>query len=419
MQDFGDAIDKDPARERAGPLKGLVILDLTQMLAGPYCTMVLGDLGARVIKIESPAGDHSRNFARLDDGGDPKGYGGYFQSINRNKESIVLDLKTEAARDVFRRLVTHADVVVENFRAGVMDGFGLSYEALRDINPRLVYGTLRGFGDARTGKSPYSDWPAFDVIAQAMGGFMGITGEKDGKPQKSGPGIGDIVPGVFLSVGILAAVLNARETGRGQFVDIAMYDGVLAMCERIVFQHSYLGQVPGPEGSGHPIFAPFGIFPAKDGFVTVACPTNKFWRTLAVKMDRPELAEDPEYATEHARTRNRPKIDAMVGEWTGARTKAELADILGGHIPFGPVNNIADIAADPHIAARNMLATVMQPGAEPRAVQIANTPIHLSETPGGVTQRSPLLGEDSDRVLGEFGYSDDEIAALRADGVIA
>ena len=182
MQEFGDAIDKDPARERMGPLKGLVILDLTQMLAGPYCTMVLGDLGARVIKVESPAGDHSRGFTRLDDGGDPRGYGGYFQSINRNKESIVLDLKAEAAREVFRRLVQHADVVVENFRAGVMDSFGLSYEALSDINPRLVYGTLRGFGDARSGRSPYADWPAFDVIAQAMGGFMGITGEKGGKP---------------------------------------------------------------------------------------------------------------------------------------------------------------------------------------------------------------------------------------------
>jgi crotonobetainyl-CoA:carnitine CoA-transferase CaiB-like acyl-CoA transferase len=419
MTEPGDVIGKIPHAEPAGPLKGLVILDLTQMLAGPYCTMVLGDLGARVIKVESPAGDHSRPFARLPGDDDPRSFGGYFQSINRNKDSVVIDLKSDAGRDIVRRLAAKADVVVENFRAGVIDGLGLSYESLAAINPRLVYGTLRGFGDARTGESPYLDWPAFDVVAQAMGGFMGITGQKGGHPQKSGPGIGDIVPGIFLSVGILAAVLNARETGRGQFVDVAMYDGVLALCERVVFQHSYLGENPGPEGAGHPLFAPFGIFPAKDGFVTVACPTNKFWRILAAEMGRPELGEDARFATEMARAANRSDVDALVGEWTGARTKAELSARLGGKLPFGPVNRIVDIVADPHVAARNMLATVMQPGPAARPVRIANTPIHMSKTQGGVRARAPMLGEDSERVLAEFGYSDDEIAALRAAGAIA
>lgn len=207
-----------------GSLSDLRILDLTQMLAGPYCTMVLADQGATVVKIEPPEGDMSRGTGLYRDDDQARLLGGYFQSIDRNKDSVVLDLKTEAGKAAFLIMVQQADIVVESFRAGVMDRLGLSYETLREVNPRLVYGSLRGFGDPRTGASPYRDWPTYDVVAQAMGGIMAITGPDANSPTKIGPGIGDIVPGLFLACGLLAAVHHARRTGQGQMVDVAMID---------------------------------------------------------------------------------------------------------------------------------------------------------------------------------------------------
>lgn len=269
-----------------GALDGLTVVDLTQMLAGPYASMMLADQGARVIKVEPPGGDETRrtgphieNALRIEDGG----YGSYFASINRGKESIVLDLKQEAGKEVLLRLIESADVVIENFRAGVMERLGLGYEALAKVNPRLVYATLRGFGDRRSGASPYADWPAYDPVAQAMGGIMGITGSvPGGPPTKVGPGVGDILPAMFLSFGIASACWRAQRTGRGQFVDVGMVDSVLAVCERIIFQYSSTGVVPRPEGNGHPLLCPFGMFPAKDGFVSIGIPRDEFWRLYAV-----------------------------------------------------------------------------------------------------------------------------------------
>src|SRR5437764_3932873 len=230
------------------PLHGLRVVDLTRMLAGPYCTMLLADLGADVVKVEPPGGDGTRSTGPFAEDDELRAYGGYFQSVNRNKRSIAVDLKQEAGREVVARLAAAADVLVENFRPGVMERLGLGYESLAEANPRLVYAAVRGFGDPRTGDSPYRDWPAFDVTAQAFGGFMGITGPMPGQPQKAGPGIGDIFPATLAAPGVLAAVHHRRETGRGQFVDVAMYDGVLALCERIVYQHSYAGAVPSQQG---------------------------------------------------------------------------------------------------------------------------------------------------------------------------
>ena len=401
-----------------GPLDGVVVLDLTSMLAGPFATMVLGDLGARIIKIEAPFGDSVRSAARLPGDVDPKGFGGYFQSINRNKESLVLDLKTDAAKDVFRRMVTEADMVVENFRSGVMTRLGLSFEDLKEINPRLVYGALRGFGDARTGQSPYDHWPAFDVVAQAMGGLMGITGDQGGVPMKVGAGVGDTVPALFLAIGLVTALHAARESGEAQFVDVGMYDSVIAICERIIYQNSYSGEIPGPEGSGHPLLCPFGVFPARDGHVAIGCPRNNFWKILTQEMGQPELADDPRFLSNEDRVANRVEVEKAVSGWTRGLTKAELIDRLGGRVPLGPVNTAADIMADSHAAARNMLATVPQPGPNGRDVQIANTPIHFLNRETGVRRRAPTMGENSAGILADMGFDPDEIAALYRAGAV-
>ena len=400
-----------------GALAGLRVIDLTQMLAGPYCTMLLADQGATVIKIEPIDGDPTRGFGPFPADDTAHHFGGYFQSTNRNKQSIAIDLKSADGKALLRRLVKEADVVVENFRAGVMDRLGIGYESLATDNPKLVYATIRGFGDPRTGASPYVDRPAFDVVAQAMGGAMGITGPDAVTPMKIGPGVGDIFPAALAAFGIMAALHHARATGIGQFVDVAMYDSIVSMCERIVYQQSYTGKSPVPEGNQHPILCPFGTFPCKDGQVTVGCPRDSFWRELTDVMGQPELATDPRYATNHERLLHSAEVIGMVEAWTKARTKAEIALALDGRVPFGPVNTAADIYADPHIAAREMLVEVEHPGSA-KPVTIASTPIRLTVTPGGVHHRAPLTGENTDEVLGALGLGADEITSLKARKVV-
>lgn len=387
-----------------GALAGLRVLDLSQVLAGPFCTQMLADHGAEVIKIEPPEGDPARRFApfRADDA--ERAFGGYFQSINRGKKSVVLDLKDPAGRAAFLKLVASADVLVENYRAGVMERLGLGFEALAKINPRLVYGAIRGFGDPRSGQSPYNDWPAFDVVAQAMGGIMGITGPTADRPLKIGPGVGDTVPALMLAFGILAAVRHAERSGQGQFLDISMIDGVLALCERLVHQYSYAGEVAGPEGNGHPLLCPFGLFRAADGWVAIGCPTDKFWVELATAIGRPELATDPGWATNTARLGRRGEVTSLIESFTGHRSKTALKALFGGRVPFGPVHNAAEIFADPHFAARGMLVQVEQPGSA-TPVTIAGVPVHLSATPGAVRGRAPRLGEHTAEVLAGLDVS--------------
>ncbi|MCV7182968.1 CaiB/BaiF CoA transferase family protein [Mycolicibacterium murale] len=377
----------------AGPLHGVKVVDLTHALAGPYTTMLLADLGADVLKVESPAGDLSRRAGPFHPDDATRAFGGYFQSVNRGKRSIVLDLKTAADAAVFRSLAAEADVVVENFSAGVMERLGLSYEVLRDDNPRLIYATVRGFGDARSGQSPYQGWPAFDVVVQAMAGIMGITGTENGDPIKVGPGIGDIFPGALLALGITSALYEARSTGQGQFVDIAMYDAVLALCERIVYQHSYAGIVAKPEGNKHPVWSPYDVLPALDGWVTIAAPSDVRWRTLCALIDRPDLAANAALATNLQRVARRDEIFGLLAAWTCTRTKAEILDILGGHVPVGAVRDAAEIMADPHVAARNMVIHLEQPGTT-TAPAVAGQPLKFSRTPALPDRRAPLLDED-------------------------
>lgn len=406
------------SRQASGPLKGLRVLDFTQALAGPFCTQQLADLGAEVVKVEGLAGgDLSRGSGPFHEADPEHRYSGYFHSINRGKQSIAVDLKSAAGVEIVKRLVPEFDVVVENFRAGVMDRFGLSNEALSELNPKLVYCAIRGFGDPRTGKSPYVDWPAYDVVAQAMGGMMGITGLAGGTPIKIGPGVGDTVPGLYAALGIVSAVLHARATGEGQFLDVGMADAVLGVCERIVHQHAFGHQVPGPEGNHHPFLLPFGVYPAADGFVALACPNDHFFRALVEALGAPEILQDARFATPKARAQNRTEVIAQLAALTGGFSKAELQQRLGGRVPFGPVLSVAEIARDPHFAARGMLPELDFPGF-PEPMPVAGQPIKFTKTPAAVCRRGPDLGADTEAVLLAHGASAADLARWRKAGAI-
>lgn len=408
---------KEESQDQWGALQGVRVIDLTRMLSGPYCTMLLADQGAEVIKVESFDGDTSRGHGPYREDDPKHEFGGYFQSVNRNKKSIVLNLKDDGAKEVIRRLASSADILVENFRSGVMERLGLGYEELREINPKLVYAAIRGFGDPRSGKSPYDDWPAYDVVAQAMGGLIGITGPGPGSHVKVGPGVGDIFPGTMATVGILAALHRTTKTGKGQFIDVAMYDAVLALCERLVYQHSFAGAVPEPEGSAHPFFSPFGLYEALDGWVTIACPNDGFWVELTKVMGLPELADDPRAQRKVDRAKHSKFVNDTVTAWTKRHSKAQLAKLLGGAVPFGPVQTIKDIFSDPHARVRGMLAEVEHPGSDRKSV-ISGTPIHLSETPGGVHHRAPYFGEHTAPVLQDLGFSENDVMAMEQRGAI-
>jgi len=402
----------------SGALQGVRVVDLTQMLAGPFCTMLLADQGAEIIKVEPLDGDHTRIIGPYHADDKLKAFGGYFASVNRNKKSIAVDLKKPEGCALVLKLCAGADAVVENSRAGVMDRLGLGYETMRERNPKLVYATIRGFGDRHTGESPYADWPAFDVIAQAFGGVMGITGPDKETPIKVGPGIGDLMPAAMSAFGIVSAILHARNSGQGQLVDVAMVDAILSMCERIVHQHAYAGDVPAPEGNHHPLLCPFGMFPASDGHVTIAAHSDAHWPILCRLIGRPELGRDPRLATVQDRHAHQDEIVGAISAFTGARSKRELLKHFGGQVPFSPVNDVRDIFADPHFAVRDMVVRVPHPGLD-RQTAIAGVAIKMTETPGRVRHRAPLLGEHTDEYLRSIGCSAGDIARLRADTIVA
>jgi crotonobetainyl-CoA:carnitine CoA-transferase CaiB-like acyl-CoA transferase len=318
--------------------------------------------------------------------------------VNRNKRSVCLDLKDPADREALLDLLADADVLVENFRVGVMDRFGLSYEMLHERLPGLIYASIRGFGDPRTGASPYAEWPAFDIIAQAMGGILGVTGSDPEHPVKVGPGVGDIFPAVLSACGILAALRHKEKTGQGQLVDVGLYDSVLALTERIVYQHSITGVSPQPQGNTHPILCPYGVMRTHDGFVAIAAPTDHHWVLLADLMGRPDLGTDARYATNRARLEHSADVYRLVEEWSARRTTVEVVRRVAGTIPCGPVNSAADIAGDPHVAAREMIVSVEHPAG--RWIDIVGAPIKFSETPTRTFERAPLLGEHDEQVLG-------------------
>lgn len=400
-----------------GALQGLRILDLTHAIAGPFCSQVLADHGADVIKVEPLEGDFFRGMGpfREDDG--ERVLGGLFQACNRNKRSIAVNLKDPRGRALLQELAKDAHALVENYRAGVLEKMGIGYETLQAINPALVYTSVRGFGDKAGGVSPYMHWPAFDIVAQAMGGWMGITGTDAEHPVKVGGGAGDTVSGLFAAFGTMAALWHARATGVGQYVDVAMTDSILALNELAVSQYSFRGVSPVPVGNGIPGMSPFGTIRVQDGVIAIAAPHDPQFRELARLLELPGLLEDPRFANEDLRWRNREVLMTLIESVTRTRTKAQLRALFGGRVPFSPIYTAEEIFADPHFRARDMLPEVEQPGSA-RPAAVPGVPVKLSQTPGGVRHRAPLLGEHTREVLAQAGIASARIDALIADGVV-
>ncbi|WP_324758607.1 succinyl-CoA:mesaconate CoA-transferase [Haloarcula montana] len=387
-----------------GALADLRVLDLTQVLAGPYCTMLLADMGADVVKIERPGGDLIRSNPPYAEDPESEAYGGYFQSVNRGKRSLELDLRTDEDRDAFHSLVERADVVVENFKAGTMERFDCGYETLREHNPQLIYSSIRGFGDPRTGETERQGQPSFDLIAQALGGVMEITGQEDGPPTKVGPGVGDLFTAALNAVGILAAVHHRERTGEGQYVDTAMYDAMISLCERTVYQYSCDGEAPTRQGNSHPTLFPYDAFETADGYAVVAAFSDGHWQTLCEAMERPDLAA--EYPDAASRLANRDHLRAAIAAWTRQHETDAVVDLLDGRVPAAPIQTTADIFEDPHVHARDMLADVSQPGVDAE-MTVAGSPIKMTETMPEPRGRAPKLDEHRAELLEEYPSKSD------------
>lgn len=397
-----------------GPLEGLLVLDFGQIYNGPYCGLLLGFLGARVIKIEPPQGDILR---RRHPDGEPYPY----LWLNSNKESLVVDLKREDGRKVVRRLAASADIVIENFNVGVMDRLGIGWSELSRINPRLIFGAGKGFGLS----GPKRHYPSMDLTIQAVSGAMSATGFPDGPPVKAGPAISDFMGGVHLCVAILAA-LHARErTGRGQLVEASMQESVVMALASAMSTHfdALPGNPPVPPRTGnkHPSLAvaPYDVYEAADGYVAIFCVSEQHWRALAETMERRDLLEDPRLGTTIGRARNMQVVDDAVAEWSRRHTKQEIADILvAAGVPFAPVQTVAEVAEDPHLLARGMWQDV--PHRFRGQVRLPCAPIRLHGTPEQRIERiAPELGADTDAVLREIaGMTDAEIEALRGSGAV-
>ena len=396
----------------SGPLEGVRILDLTWVLAGPFASMVLCDLGADVIKVERPPiGDVARMTAPL-----VNGESCYFLSVNRGKRSIAIDLKNEAGRDLFLRLVKRVDVVMENFTPGTMEALGLGYDVLSQCNPRLIYAATSGFG--QTG--PDRLRPALDIIAQGMGGIMSITGEPGGPPVRPGTSLGDIAAGLFTAIGVLAALHERERSGRGQMIDVAMLDCQISILENAFARYFATGEVPGPIGTRHPVATPFQAFPTRDGYIVLALSwgVENQWELFCATIGRPDLIDDLRFDTGPLRTEHHAELEPILIEAMKEKTTAEWVrefDAIG--LPCGPLNNVAQAAALLQVKAREMLVEVEHPriGRFP----LPNTPVKLSRTPGGVRGPSPGLGQHTDEVLRELlGLPVAELGRLREAGAI-
>ena len=352
-----------------GPLNGVTVIDLTRVLAGPYCTMVLADLGARVIKVERPGtGDDSRAFGPF-----VEGKSAYFMSINRGKESIALDLKADSDRRLFESLLEGADVLVENFRAGAMERLGYGWEALHPRFPRLVYAACSGFG--HTG--PYAGRPAYDLVVQAMGGIMSLTGHPGGPPTRVGSSIGDIVAGLFTAIGIGGALYRRAISGAGMKVDVSMLDCQVAILENALARYFASGEVPGPLGARHPSITPFQSYATADGHMVVAAGNDALFARLCAALDRPALADDPRFADNAARNANVDALQTALEARLKTRPTAHWLSVLeGAGVPCAPINTVEDVVADRHLAARNMIVEAAD--AVAGRVRMAGNPIKLS-----------------------------------------
>ena len=394
----------------AGPLRGIRVLDLTRILAGPYATMILRDLGAEVIKIEQlGGGDEARDFGPF-----KNDFSLYFMSVNRGKRSVTLNLKSPRGKELFLELVKSSDILVENFRPGTMEKLGLDYESLKVHHPSLLYAACSGFG--QTG--PYAMRGAYDMIIQGMGGIISITGEPDRPPVRVGTSIGDITSALFTTIGILSALKHRDQTGEGQLIDVGMLDCQVAILENAMVRYFSTGDIPRPLGRRHPAITPFEVFESADGYVVIAIGNNELWRKFCEHVDMPELIDDERFHTNALRTENHESLFPILAEIMRRRTTdmwVEALEAIG--VPCGPVNTVDKVANDPQVLARDMIAEVEHDVTG--SVQIPGIPIKLSETPGQIDAPAPNLGEHTAEILtGLLGLDAEEIDQLKQDGIV-
>jgi crotonobetainyl-CoA:carnitine CoA-transferase CaiB-like acyl-CoA transferase len=411
---------RDPEEEE-GPLSGVTVVDASQVLVGPFCTMQLGDLGADVIKVERPGvGDQTRGWHPPTVGESDES--AYYVSVNRNKRSVALNLQTEGGREALRTMAREADVFVENFRVGKTEEWGLGYEDLRAENPGLVYCALSGYGEW----GPDRDRPAYDLVMQAEGGMMSITGVEGGAPVRVGVAIADIGAAMYATQAVLAALLERElgdgdadgdDAGRGQKVDVSLLDGQVAWMSYMAQAYLATGDPPRRMGSRHPTIAPYQAFETADGYAVVAVASEAIWERFCAALDRPDLAADDRFATNTDRVEHREALEAELDPEFADRETAAVLDRLSAHdVPASDVRDMADVFSDPQVRARGMLREVEHPTAG--TVPMPGSPMFLSRTPTTVRRHPPLLGEHTEEVLREYGYDDAALADLRADDAI-
>jgi len=390
------------------PLSHIKVLDLTRFLAGPFCAMLLADMGAEVIKIETPEhGDDARYQGVV-----VKGESGYFVGMNRNKKALTLDLKSPEGKKIFLRLAEKADVVVENFRPGVMRNLGLDYETLRKVNPGIVYCGISGFGK----DGPHALRPAFDFIAQGISGFMSLTGFPDREPVRTGIPISDSVAGIYGAYGILVALMARQRTGRGQEVQTSLVDAMISVMSLQADWYFHTGKVAERAGNDHPVGAPYGTFKALDGYINIAPAGQPMWERLAQALGLKDLISDPRFATNDLRRENRKQLNEIINRITSQKPMKEWIDYLNREgVPCGPIYNLAQTFEDPQVKHQEMMLELEQPSVK---VKVLGFPVKMSETPARIRRPSPQLGEHSEEILRNLGYSQDGIRELRGKKVI-
>ncbi|HEY7292653.1 MAG TPA: CoA transferase [Vicinamibacterales bacterium] len=390
-------------------LSDLRVLDLTQVMAGPFSTMLLADLGANVVKVEPPRGDSTRQMPGAVGTDTPA-----FNAVNRGKRSIVIDLKTTEGRDVLMRLVDASDILVENYRPGVLSGLGFGYEALRMRRPALIYASISGYG--QTG--PYRHRGGFDLIAQGVSGIMSVTGEPGGPPVKAGVPLTDLGAGLFAVVGILAALQARHRTGLGQHIDTALVDAGIALSVWEATQFFSGAGVPDALGSAHRMNAPYQAIRCADGYITLGGANERIFKRIAEVLDRREWLSDPTFATNASRVSHRAELAKQIESITIQKPRQHWLALFEAHeIPCGPINDYSEVFSDPQVVARNMAVEVNHPSLG--RIRALGSPIKMSATPTDVQRRAPLLGEHTNEILAEAGYTTDAIAGLRAAGAVA
>ena len=398
-------------------LEGITVLDLGHVLAAPFCTMILADLGAEVIKIEPPAGDDSRQFGPfVKELGSETYQSGYFISVNRNKKSLCLNLKTPEGKKVLYDLAAKADVLIENYRPDTMEKLGFSYEKLSEVNPKIIYCSISGFG--HDSLPEYSKKPAYDMVAQAYSGLMSITGPENGEPCRAGSSVGDIFAGHQAAIGILSALWYRQMTGEGQQVDISMVDGLVYILENAVTRYTLDNEIPAALGSSHPAITPFQAFRTKDSWIIVPLGNDTLWCTFCDATGRKDLAEDEKYISNQLRTKNRDELNSVLYPLFMSKTTEEWSRLLHEHeLPFSPLNTIDRVVEDEQIRYREMVVEIDQTNVG--RMLITGTPFKMSRTPGRVETAAPLLGEHSKEILEKFLHlTDEQVGALQRKGVV-